>query len=353
MAKKKSTVKEWTKAILFALITILIVRVFFFEAFTIPSASMERSLLTGDYILVSKLSYGPRVPNTLLSFPLIHQHLPFTENTRSYLDWITIPYTRLFGSPDIKHNDVIVFNYPMEDEHPVDQRLYYIKRCVAIAGDILEVRNGQVYINGKHNDLPEKLQFSYKVLLDTDTINADTITQLGISEGGRMKNKGEYWFTLNSENAERIKQIPHVTSAEVLLDKKGTYCDYLFPEDEHFLWNVDFFGPIYIPKAGDSVRITVDSLPLYERIITVYENNELSVSNDSIFINNEYKTHYTFKMNYFFMMGDNRHNSADSRFWGFLPEDHIVGKTISILMSIDKSDGGGFIRGNRWFKSVD
>jgi signal peptidase I len=351
--KKKSTIKEWLKAILFAFITIIIVRVFFFEAFTIPSASMEKSLLTGDYILVSKLSYGPRIPNTLLSLPFAHQHFPFTENTKSYVDWIKIPYMRLFGPPHVKHNDIIVFNYPMEDEYPVDQRVYYIKRCVAVSGDTLEVRNGQVYINGKYNDVPEKLQFNYKVTLDTDTINADTLKKLNINEGGKLKNKGEYFFTLDMENVEKIKRIPHVVSTVPLLDKKGAYCDYLFPEDERFLWNSDFFGPVYVPKEGDSVKLTVDSLPLYERIITVYENNELRVSNDSIFINNKYATHYTFKMNYFFMMGDNRHNSADSRFWGFLPEDHIVGKTISILMSIDKSDNGNFIRWDRWFKSVD
>ncbi len=350
--KKTSTIKEWTKAILFAFFTVLIFRTFFFEAFTIPSASMEKTLLTGDYILVSKLSYGPRLPITPLSLPFVHQHFPFTENTNSYIDWIKIPYLRLLGSPKVKHNDIVVFNYPMDEGHPVDQQIYYIKRCVGLSGDTLELRNGQVYINGKYNDVDEKLQFNYKVLLDTDTLNPDTLKKAGITEGGRMRNKGEYWFTLNIDNVEKIKKAPHVISAKPLLDKKGTYCDYLFPENDHFLWNVDFFGPIYIPKAGDSVKLTIDSLPLYERIISVYEKNELRVSNDSIFINNKYCTHYTFKMNYFFMMGDNRHNSADSRFWGFLPEDHIVGKTVMVLMSIDKSDAGKSIRWDRWFKLV-
>ncbi len=348
--KKKSTIKEWIKAILFAFITIILFRVFFFEAFTIPSPSMEKSLLTGDYVLVSKLSYGPRLPNTLLSFPFAHQRLPFTENTNSYLNWIKIPYKRLFGSPDIEHNDVVVFNYPMESEHPVDQRVYYIKRCVAVSGDTLEIREGQVYINGKYNDVPEKLQFNYKILTDTDSIDSDALTKLGITEGGKMHNNGEYWFTLNTENVDKIKQVAHVTSVTPLLEKKGSYSDYMFPENEHFLWNVDFFGPIYIPKAGDSVKLTIESLPLYERIISIYEKNELRVNKDSVFINNIYSTHYTFKMNYFFMMGDNRHNSADSRFWGFVPEDHIVGKTVLVLLSIDKSDTGSNIRWDRWFK---
>jgi signal peptidase I len=352
MKNKKSKIKEWLKAIIFAFITILLFRVFIFESVTVSSDSMEKSLLTGDYVIVNKLSYGPRIPNTPLSFPFVHQRLPFTENTNSFLDWIKIPYLRLFGSPDVEHNDVVVFNYPMENDRPVDQRTYYIKRCVAIAGDTLEIKEGQVYINGKYNDVPEKLEFNYRILTDKDTINADTLTKLGITEGGKMHNIGEYWFTLNLNNAEIIKKIAHVASVTPLIEKPGTYCDYMFPENEHYLWNVDFFGPIYIPKAGDSVKLTKDSLPLYERIITVYEKNDLRVSNDSIFINNKYSTNYTFKMNYFFMMGDNRHNSADSRFWGFVPEDHIVGKAKLILMSINKSDANSTMRWDRCFRSI-
>lgn len=350
--KKKSTIKEWIKAILFAFITIILFRIFFFEAFTIPSASMEKSLLTGDYIIVSKLSYGPRIPITPLAFPFAHQRLPYTESTNSYLDWIRIPYFRLFGPPDIERNDVVVFNYPMEDERPIDQQTYYIKRCVGISGDTLEVREGQVYINGKYNDVPEKLQFGYKVLTDTDTIDSDTINKLGITEGGKMGNQGEYWFTLDQDNLQKIKTVPHVVNVTHLTEKKENYSDYMFPGNEHFLWNIDHFGPLYIPRAGDSVKLTIDSLSLYSRIISVYEKNELRTSNDSIFINNNHTTHYTFKMNYFFMMGDNRNNSADSRFWGFLPEDHIVGKTLLVVMSIDKSNDESKIRSGRWFKLV-
>ena len=350
--KKKSAAKEWIKAILFAFITIVLFRIFFFEAFTIPTPSMEKPLLTGDYILVSKINYGQRLPITLLSFPFAQQRLPFTENTKSYFDWIEIPYIRLFGPPDIEHNDVVVFNYPMEDEHPVDQRTYYVKRCVAIAGDTLEIRRGQVYINSKYNDVPEKLQFNYKILSDTDTIDTEEFTKLGITEGGKLHNKGEYWFTLDAEGKQKIEKIEHVVSAEPLFEKKGRYNDYMFPESEHFLWNVDFFGPVYIPKQGDSVKLTSENLPLYERIISVYEKNNLHISNDSIFINDKYSNQYIFKMNYFFMMGDNRHNSADSRFWGFVPEDHIVGKTILVLLSIDKSETGSNIRWDRWFKGL-
>jgi signal peptidase I len=353
--KKKSGIWEWVKAILFAVITIVVFRVFFFEAYTIPSTSMEKSLLSGDYILVSKLSYGTRFPNTPLSLPFAHQRFPFTENTKSYLEWIKFPYFRLFGSPDIEHGDVVVFNWPMDEDFPVDQRTFYIKRCMGIAGDTLEVREGQVYINGQYNDRPEKLEFNYKITADIDSLNDDSLKAINIMDGGKMLNKGEYWYTLSTDNFDQLKRIPHIVKVEPLLEKKGAYSDYMFPEDEHFLWNVDFFGPVYIPKAGDSVRLSIDSLPLYDRIISVYEKNNLSINNDSIFINKKYATHYTFKMNYFFMMGDNRHNSADSRFWGFVPEDHIVGKTVLVLMSIDKKpDGSGTtVRKKRWFKPVD
>lgn len=351
--KKKSTIKEWIKAILLAFVTIVVFRGCILDVYTIPSSSMEKTLLTGDFILVSKLSYGIRLPITPLSFPFAHQRLPFTENTKSYLDWVSIPYTRLFGSPDIERNDIVVFNFPIEDDYPIDQKTYYIKRCVAISGDTIEVRTGQVYINGKYNDLPEKLQFTYKVETDTAFLNLDSLKKKGFVNGDYMRKDGEFWFTLNLKDLENINKISHVKSVEPLLEKKGQYNDYMFPADEHFLWNVDFFGPVYVPKKGDSVKLSIDSLPLYERIIKVYEKNDLRVAHDSIFINNKYATHYTFKMNYFFMMGDNRHNSADSRFWGFVPEDHVVGKTVAVLMSINKTEDGNHIRWNRWFKGVD
>lgn len=313
---------------------------------------MEKTLLTGDYVIVNKMSYGPRLPNTLLSFPFVHQYLPFTEYTKSYLDWIQLPYMRLSGAPDVERNDIVVFNYPMDTDHPVDQRTYYIKRCVAIAGDTLEIKNGLVYINNELSDDVNKIQFNYKVIIDTDSINSDSLSALGITEGNKTNKKGEYWLTLTFENIEKVKKMKNIVSITPILDKKGSYNDFMFPTNEHFLWNVDYFGPLYIPKAGDSVHLTKDSLALYDRIITVYEKNTLRVSNDSIFINEKYTNTYTFKMNYYFMMGDNRHNSADSRFWGFLPEDHIVGKTVLVLMSVDKSDEKSHLRWDRWFKSV-
>jgi len=349
--KKKSHIKEWIKAILIAFIFIITFRAFCFEAFTIPSSSMEKTLLIGDYIIVNKLSYGPRIPNTPLSLPFFHQQI--NEHTKSFLDWISIPYTRLFGEPDIERNDVVVFNYPMELDYPVDQRTHYIKRCLGLPGDTLEVKNGLAYANRKLVDNINNLQLNYKILVNTDTIDNDSLTKLGITEGGKMSNKGEYWFTLTEENIHQLRQFKNVASIEQLLEKKGMYNDYMFPENEHYMWNIDYYGPLYIPKKGDSVKLTIDSLPLYQRIIREYEKNELHTSNDSIFINGAYATHYTFKMNYYFMMGDNRHNSADSRFWGFLPEDHIVGKTVLVFMSIDKSNSNKSFRWNRLLKGVN
>jgi signal peptidase I len=326
----------------------MVIRIFFLEAFTIPTPSMEKSLLVGDFIVVSKVHYGARIPITLLSLPFVHQTFPGTE-TRSYLDWIQLPYWRLPGFSSIRNNDVVVFNYPMEDEHPVDQRKHYVKRCIAIPHDTLKMESGYVFINNRLLPEPVTAEYIYEVRTDNE-IPLDSLDAWNITEGMRAS-KHSYKFTLTRELAEHICHMKGIE--DVVLEKHmpGKFFDMGFPGNEHFPWNLDNMGPLVIPGAGDTLHLSVDTLPLYERLITVYEKNDLKVKGDSIYINNQLTTTYVVKMNYYFMMGDNRHNSGDSRFWGFVPEDHIVGKAVMTVLSIDKQKGG--FRPDRWFRSVE
>jgi len=346
---KRSGFKEWLNAIFFAVITVMLIRAFLFEAYTIPSPSMEKSLLVGDFVLVSKLTYGPRTSFTPLSIPFVHQKIPFT-NKNAFLDWIKIPYYRLPGYSEVKRNDILVFNYPMEDEFPVDQRTHYVKRCVALPGDTFEIRKGQIYINNKLVDDPAEVQYNYHVKVSKGELNVDSLSALGIAEGGQISTKGDYSLSLTKDNISKIRSIKNVELIEVFAEKPETGMDFIFPGSDKFKWNIDNFGPVIIPKKGDSVALSAKNIPLYRRIIQSYEKNNLSVPRDSIFINGKPAHSYSFKMNYYFVMGDNRHNSADSRFWGFLPEDHIVGKAVLTVLSIDKK--AKKVRHNRWFKWI-
>ncbi len=359
-SKKKTKLREWTDAIVFAVVAATLIRMFLIEAYTIPTSSMEKSLLIGDFLFVSKVSYGARVPNTPLAFPFTHHSFPeklignipfpFVGGKQSYLEWIKWPYKRLAGFGSIKNNDVVVFNYPMEDFRPVDKRENYIKRCVGTPGDTLEVVDRVLHINGKPNEEPEKMQFNYNVKTDGGSINPKVLDKLDITEGGRVSSAGDYNLRMTSEAADKVKKFPNVEHVDVASMPRGVYADYIFPKNKDFPWNVDNYGPIYIPKEGMTIELTVDNLPLYERLITVYEENELKVTGNTIYINGEETSQYTFDMDYYFMMGDNRHNSADSRFWGFVPEDHIVGKAVFIWFSVDRNGGG--IRWSRIFRFI-
>lgn len=386
--KKRSALVEWVDALIFAVIAATLIRMFFIEAYTIPTSSMEKSLLIGDYLFVSKVSYGPKLPNTPLSFPFAHHTLPFTKHTKSYLEWIKRPYNRLAGFSDIKRNDVVVFNYPEGDTvivqfqsnrsyysvirevgrartlrqydivvRPVDKRENYIKRCVAIAGDSLQVIRGQVYINGQEQqEIPGK-QYTHIIRTNGTSINTKILDDLNISKEDRFFNPagGIYEMPLTSEAYEKIRHLNNVHSVLKYENTNPTMMSKaIFPHSPDFAWTEDNFGPLWIPKKGVTVNINTKNIPLYHRVIETYEGNKLQVKDSIIYINDEPASTYTFKMDYYFMMGDNRHNSADSRFWGFVPEDHIVGKASFIWLSLDKDKRfPANIRFNRSFKGIN
>jgi signal peptidase I len=347
--KKKSVMREWVDAILFAVIAATIIRALFIEAFTIPTSSMEKSLMIGDFLFVSKVSYGARIPMTPIAFPFAHHTMPMTDNVKSYMEWLKIPYTRLPGLGKIKNNDIVVFNYPMEDFRPVDKREHYIKRCVGLPGDKLEVKGGDLYINDKLADMPEKMQMKYHVRTNGSDFNPKTIREMDITEGGRISEHGDFELSLTPENRDKMMNFGNVVHVERMKEPKDEYAEYIFPHHPHYKWNVDNFGALEIPKEGATVKLDLNNLPLYKRIIEVYENNQLEVKDGRIFINGKESDSYTFKMDYYFMMGDNRHNSADSRFWGFVPNDHIVGKAVFVWLSIDSNASSIFtkVRWNR------
>ncbi|MFI5150078.1 MAG: signal peptidase I [Bacteroidia bacterium] len=349
--KKKPVAREWAEAVFFAFIAVLLFRSLFFETFTIPSSSMENTLLEGDYIMVSKLHYGARMPITPLSIPFFHQKL--TDKIHSYVDWITLPYYRLPGFSEIKLNDVIVFNSPAEPDEknmPVDERTYFIKRCTARAGDTMEIREGDVWINGKKLPMPVESEAEYVVRTDSTPLDSAHLIRMRMHPAAFTHVKGHYLLQLSPAAADSIRKWKNVVSVTLNAPKKGQADEVMFPASRKNNWNVNYYGPLVIPKKGMKVNLTADSMPFYEKLISEYEHNKVVHKHDSIFINGIYATSYICKMNYYFMMGDNRNSSWDSRYWGFVPEDHIVGKAVLILASIDRVNKHW--RGDRILKRI-
>jgi len=403
--KALKKVAEWVDAILFALVAVYFINLFIFQMYKIPSASLEKSLLVGDYLMVNKLSYGPRVPNTPLSFPLVQNTFPII-NTKSYIEWPRWGYKRLKGLGQVKRNDIVVFNYPAGDTvalkspsnvdyynsvrhstrdevwadknkygdivyRPVDRRENYVKRCIGMPGDSLQIINNDVYINGTLLPLPKNAQFNYIVETQGNLLTDRQFRALNVSAddrywANREPNANDFFEEIGIEkNADSTYNpvciIPLTKDALQKLEKNGwarsIHIDPdrggdIYPFDESLGWSRDNYGPIWIPKKGATIELNEKNLTLYSRCIVAYEGNTLEKKGGQIFINGNPATTFTFKYDYYFMMGDNRHNSQDSRSWGFVPEDHIVGKPILIWLSTDKDRGlfNGGIRWNRIFK---
>ena len=354
--KKKSELRTWVEAIAFAVVAAHILRTFFIEAYTIPTSSMEKSMLIGDFLFVSKLAYGPRVPMTPVAVPLVHHTIPGTKK-KSYSEIVKVPYHRMKGLGDIKRNDCVVFNWPAEKlNRPVDKKENYVKRCVGIAGDKIEIVNGQLMVNDEPQAEPEgmKKQFTYNVKTKGSGLNPKLLyKKFDITEGSRGSNMNEYNLFLTDEALEGLNEFKNVKSITQNIDTTYNSPQYYFPNNNDHLWNIDNYGPILIPKKGSSIDLTMENLDLYKDIIEIYEENTLKISENNIYINDSLTSLYKFKMNYYWMMGDNRHNSADSRMWGFLPENHVVGKALFVWMSWDKNGKGlNKIRWDRLFSSV-
>ena len=409
----------WVDALVFALVAVYFINLFFFQNFVIPSSSLEKSLLTGDYLFVSKVSYGPRIPETPLSMPLTQHTLPII-NTKSYIEWPHWDYRRVKGLGHVKLNDIVVFNYPAGDTlcsadaykdqdyyalcsyigksllasqgmeqpdlkamnpvaqrdylervmamgrkymkdnpveygeiitRPTDRRENYVKRCVGLPGQTLQIKNRIVYLNGKANKEPDNVQYSYYVKLKGQ-MPTELMDELGISNED-MASLNQYGYLPLTQRAAKKLAARKDIVADIRLNTDAQTGD-LYPLNAYTGWTRDNYGPVWIPKKGATVKLNMKNIAVYERPIRAYEHNDLKVKDGQIYINGRLAHSYTFKMDYYWMMGDNRHNSADSRYWGFVPEDHIVGKPIFIWWS-HNPDHPGFsgIRWSRLFNFVD
>ncbi|MBL7935455.1 MAG: signal peptidase I [Bacteroidia bacterium] len=385
---ESSFIKNWADPIIFAVVAASIIRGFFFEAFTIPTSSLEKSLMVGDFLFVNKVCYGAKVPQTPMAFPFAHHTLPFTTGTQSYLEWIKLPYMRLPGYSKPKNGEIIVFNYPDGDTvtigtqqftsyyemvrqygyqnmnnpnftielggmvikngkkvgRPVDKREHYVKRCVGIAGDKIEIKDGEIYINDTKQEMPEHAQHFYDVTvlnkqlqIDEDFLDKhDIYVTEAYVKGYLGEDTTVYSFNMPADVAEQIKNTPYVVNVKKRIDPKGLYSESIFPHNPRYPWNNDNFGPFTLPKEGMTVAIDTGNICLYEKMLSTYDDgiHAITKSGAQVLYDGKPITSYTFKQGYYWMMGDNRHNSADSRSWGVVPFDHIVGRPVFVWFSM-------------------
>lgn len=359
---------ETVSSILFAVVVATLIHTYVIQPFTIPSSSLEKTLLVGDFLFVSKVNYGARTPMTPLALPMVHDTIPFV-GIKSYIANPEIPYFRLPGFQKIKHNDIVVFNWPVDTVYkfrdksgrraykPIDKKTNYVKRTVGLPGENLEIRNGVVYINGNELQLNDRarLQYAHRAITDGTPINPNFIFKdLEVTDYAGYNNPTTLTFqSLTLDGAEKLKQLSNVLSVERIIDTEPDLS--IFPHTKP--WTQDNLGPIKIPHKGEIIDLNNETLPFYKQVITDYENNTLETKGDLIFINGKETTTYTIQQDYYYMMGDNRHNSEDSRYWGFVPENHIVGKPVFIWMSLDQnipwSKALDKIRWDRLFTTVN
>ncbi|WP_340073911.1 signal peptidase I [Leptobacterium sp. I13] len=360
--KPRTSAGEWISSILFAVVAATIVHTYFMQPYVIPTSSLEKTLLVGDFLFVSKFHYGARTPMTTVAFPMVHDTIPVIKS-KSYLNTPQLPYFRIPGFQKIKRNDIVVFNWPVDTvrffrdpsnihiDKPIDKKSNYVKRCVAIPGDSLEIKDGYIHINGKRTVLPDRAKPQYGYLVQTNGQGFNPrymYERYGITDGfGRVSENTFYFSSLTEAAAAMLKNNPNVISITRRIDKKEDYDPSIFPHQPAKSWTGDNFGPIYIPEAGKTIALDIDVLPLYKRIIEEYEGNKLEVNGNQVLINGQETTSYTFKQDYYWMMGDNRHNSEDSRYWGYVPYDHVVGKPVFIWMSWN-SNASGIMNKIRW-----
>lgn len=350
-AKKKSPLREWIGALSFAILTATLIHWLVAEPSQVPTSSMEQTILAGDFILVSKLHYGARTPQTPLQLPLMHQTIRGTE-IPSYLTWLQLPIYRLPGFSKVKRGDKVIFNCTTELDKPVDLRTYYIKRCIGLPGETIKIENAQIYVDGELQIPPSQLQYRY-YLRTTENLTERFFNKYNIKE--YMAVREGFLIHTNSQTAEMLKALPYIKGLEIIVSPKHFFNPSVYPHSRNLAWNEDNFGPITIPAKGMMIDINQETLETYEKIIILYDTNEEAhVEDGKLWINGRETKSYTFKQNYYFVMGDNRHNSIDSRFWGFLPEDHLVGKAVLILGSIDaRKNGFSKIRWNRFFRTLN